>query len=298
VLLQDLEKKKLIHPPDWLVSNTHYLVISGSISFGTNLDTSDFDCLGWAIPRKNMIFPYTEAGYIKGFGKSPPEFDQWIKHHIFDKDAQGGVGRTYDLTIFGIVKYFNLCLTGNPSSVETLFVDHDCILHCSQIAQMVRDERKIFLSKSIIPALRGYAMSMYRKCTNKGLTGRRVKEVEEKGADFKRLSHCFRLTLEAEQILQTGDLDLRRDRETIKAVRSGVFSFEDATKWFTEKEIQLQNDYDNSTLLDKPNEEKVKALLLNCLEHHFGDLSKCVNVVGRAEQTLKEIRESLDRGCF
>jgi uncharacterized protein len=297
MLLQELEKKKLIHPPSWLPDTCQYLVSGGSIMYGCSTNTSDFDVLGWAIPRRETIFPHL-AGVIQGFGRQIQSFEQWIEHHIVDKDAQGGAGREYDFQVWGIVKFFQLLLDGNPGATEIVFAAQDCVLHCTAIAQMVREERKYFLHKGIIPRLRGYSMSQLSKAGSQNRIGKRAEGVKEHGVDYKFLSHTYRLALQAEQILQTGDLDLRRDRETIKAVRRGEVTLEETREWFTHKERHLEKLYEQSNLRWGPDEDRLKSLLLKCLEHHYGSLEKCVTNTGVAEQTIIDIRTLLEQRGF
>jgi hypothetical protein len=122
-LLQHLIDQKLIRPPHWLAPNTCYLTIMGSIAYGvadTNDETaqSDFDLYGFCIPPKEVVFPHL-AGHVWGFGKYrdgiPRDwFGQFQQHHVNDPTARGGKGRTYDLQIYNIVKYVNLCMECKP----------------------------------------------------------------------------------------------------------------------------------------------------------------------------------------
>ena len=97
-----LVKRNLIKDyPKFLKCNVHYETIMGSIAYGVNEDTSDFDIYGFAIPPKNILFPHLN-GYIQGFDDDYPKFEQFQKHHIVDKSAN----REYDITIYNIVKYF------------------------------------------------------------------------------------------------------------------------------------------------------------------------------------------------
>lgn len=165
-----LEQKGLVRPPSWLSSNIHYLTIMGSHAYGV-ADTSikdkipDYDVYGWAIPPKNMIFTHL-TGYIPGFGPEPPNFEQFQQHHILDKDALGGRGKEWDLTIYSIVKYFNLCRENNPNMMDSLFTPEECVIHCTQIGRMVRDNRRLFLSKLCWKKYRGYAHEQLKKCKN------------------------------------------------------------------------------------------------------------------------------------
>lgn len=297
MLIQDLEQKKLIHPPKWLPNNVHYLTIMGSIAYATNTDTSDFDVYGFCIPKREDVFPHL-AGRIEGFGKQIQRFEQWQEHGIVDKDAQGGAGRTYDFTIFGIVRYFQLLMENNPNVVDSAFTAADCVLHSTNIGNLLRDNRKLFLHKGVIHKLRGYAFSQLHKAGSQNRVGKRAELVEKLGYDPKFLAHVVRLSLQAEQILLTGDLDLRQDREYIKSVKRGEIGLEEVRTWFTRKEEHLTKLYEQSTLQHSPDEPKIRQLLLDCLESHYGNLSECVVNVDKATETLREVKELIEKRGF
>jgi predicted nucleotidyltransferase len=105
--LQRLTDRGLIKPPRWLPGNVQYETIMGSVAYGVSSDTSDLDVYGWAIPTKEEVFPHLR-GEILGFGRQAKRFDVYQEHHVEDPDALAGHGRTYDLTIFGIVKFLRL----------------------------------------------------------------------------------------------------------------------------------------------------------------------------------------------
>jgi hypothetical protein len=118
-LILHLVQQNLIAPPAWLPANVHYLTIMGSTAYGvadTNDEAaqSDHDLYGFCIPPKEIVFPHT-AGAIWGFGKykegmPKSHFGQYQKHHIHDPSARGGKGRVYDVQIYNIVKYVQLCM--------------------------------------------------------------------------------------------------------------------------------------------------------------------------------------------
>jgi predicted nucleotidyltransferase len=168
---QLMEKGLALGAPAFLKTNVHYETIMGSHAYGV-ADTSvknkvpDYDVYGFAIPPKEHIFPHL-SGYIAGFGPEPTKFEQFQKHHMFDKDALGGVGKEWDLQIFNIVKFFELCRENNPNMLDSLFTPENCILHCTQIGRMVRDNRKLFLSKQVWKKFRGYAHSQLNKMNTK-----------------------------------------------------------------------------------------------------------------------------------
>lgn len=160
--VQLCKTKNLIRPPKWLPPNIHYEVISGSISYGVSSDTSDMDVVGFCIPPKEDIFPHLK-GEIPGFGTQIQRFNVWQEHHIFDKETN----KEYDFTIYSIVKFFQLVMENNPNMVDTLFTPQRCVLFCSPVAQIVRDNRKMFLHKGSYHKFRGYAYSSLHKLGNR-----------------------------------------------------------------------------------------------------------------------------------
>lgn len=260
----------LIEPPRYLKNNIIYEVITGSMAYATNIEEkSDFDMYGVAIPLKEMIFPHL-AGEIMGFGHQTQRFDQYIQHHIQFHDKQ------YDLTYMNIVKYFQLCMDNNPNMVDTLFVPQECVTHMNAIGSMIRENRRKFLHKGSYYKFLGYAHSQLHKMKSNKREGKRKELHDEHGFDVKFAMHLVRLAYEAEMILSEQDLDLQRHKEHLKAIRRGSVDEKDVRLWFASKKKYLQELYARSTLRDKPDYEFLRALLLNCLEHHFGSLDKAI----------------------
>lgn len=166
----------IINYPSHMKSNVHYEVITGSTAYGVSDDNSDVDIYGFCIPPKHIIFPYSN-GSLFGFGKPPERFDQFQQHHINDT----GRNRNYDISIYNIVKFFNLCLENNPNMVDVLFVPTKCVLHSTAIGNEVRDHRKIFLSKRAWHKFKGYAFSQLHKAKHKNIEG--LKDITDFEAD-------------------------------------------------------------------------------------------------------------------
>ena len=81
MILDNLYKQKLIHPPKWLLSNCAYLTVMGSQAYGVSSDDSDLDVYGFCVPPKDLVFPHL-AGEIPGFGQQIQRFDQWQEHKV------------------------------------------------------------------------------------------------------------------------------------------------------------------------------------------------------------------------
>ncbi len=287
---QKLTERELIRPPAFVPMNTHYETITGSVAYGVSSDTSDMDVYGFCMPPKNMLFPHL-AGEIMGFGRQIQRFEQYQQHHIEDKDALAGKGRSYDITIYSIVKYFQLCMENNANMIDSLFTPLDCVLHITKIGNMVREARKMFLHKGSWHKFKGYAYAQLGRMKDKNPIGKRKELVDKFGYDVKHGYHVMRLLDEAEQILTEGDIDIRRNREQLKAIRRGELPEEDLRRMAAEKEAALEQVYLTSPLQYKPDESKIKELLLQCIEEHYGSLAGVIVTDDRAANAIREIQQ-------
>lgn len=263
-----LKKAKLITMPgDFVISNLQYMAICGSEAYGCSTDTSDKDLMGFTIPPKKYLFPHLD-GYIKGFGTAPPNFDEWQEHHVKVPDKK----QTYDFKIYSIIRYFHLCLQGNPNTVSLLFTPRNCVLHSTKMSELIRENRHMFLGKHMWPSYKGYAYGQLAKLRKFSPKGKRAKLIEEHGYDTKHGYHLVRLLSEIEQILTKEDIDLQENREQLKFIKNGGWSYERIEEYFNDKEKQLESILHESTLRKRSSEEDIKELLMECLEMHYGKL--------------------------
>lgn len=293
MLLQKLRSAALIHPPRWLVDNTQYLTVMGSVSYGVSGATSDVDVYGFCIPPKDIVFPHL-AGEIPGFGTPRERFDQWQQHHVRPPD---GRETTYDFQVFGIVRYFQLLMECNPNVIDSLFTPRRCVMHSTQVGEIVRENRKLFLHKGAWHKFRGYAYSQMHKIRGKvnASNPARAETIARFGYDVKFAYHVVRLLDEVEQIMVEHDLDLERNREQLKSIRRGEWTLEQIESHFEAKERALENTYATSTLPHAPDEERIKAVLLGCLEMHFGSLEGAVQRDASVAGLVREIQDILAR---
>ena len=127
------------------------------------------------------------------------------------------------------------------------------------------------------------------------IASKRSERVKVNKFDLKFAYHLCRLLEECQQLLMYGDMDLQQNREHLKAIRRGEVSQEDVLKWASDKERQLEKLYTETKLPDKPDENKLKQLLLNCLEYHYGSLEKCITLPDRYKTTLQEVKLLIDK---
>ncbi len=295
-IVERLTKRGLISPPDFVKSNTMYECVVGSVAYGTSDDLSDFDVNGFCIPPRDVVFPHLK-GEIDGFGRNKQKFGGWQHHHILDKDALNGRGREYDLNIYNIVKYMQLCMENNPNMVTTLFVPRDCVLHSTAISEMVREKRDLFLHKGAWHKYKGYAYSQRHKMMGKAPEPGSKRDLlrQRHGYDVKFAMHTVRLLYEVEQILLELTIDIRRHKEHLKAIRHGEVPMADVLAWCDAKETALERAYETSSLRHSPDVKAVKTLLLDCLEHHYGSLASVVTRPGELTDILDQITSLSER---
>jgi len=296
-VVSQLSARHLITPPSWLPDNIMFEGIQGSTAYGAAVDDSDFDMIGWCIPPKDIVFPHL-AGQIDGFGRQKQKFVGYQKHHVHDASALGGRGRQYDLNIYNVVHYFNLCMENNPNMLDSLFLPAECIVHTSIVGNMVRERRHLFLHKGAWHRFKGYAFSQLAKMETKSPEpgSKRAVTVEQYGFDTKFACHLVRLMYEVEQILTTGDLDLRRNSEELKSIRRGEWTAQQIREFFAAKEKGLEAIYEACEILPwGPREDEIKQLLLDCLEEHYGHLEGCIVTDMTPVLALREIANVLDR---
>jgi predicted nucleotidyltransferase len=292
MMLTDLCKKNLIHPPRWLPQNTVMLVVMGSQAYGVAKDDSDQDIYGVCIPPRDLVFPHL-AGEIPGFGRQIQRFEIWQEHHIRDPDKKV----EHDFAVYGIVKYMQLCMDNNPNMIDSLYVPRNCVIHSTAIGEMLRENRRMFLHRGAWHKFKGYSYAQMSKIRNKvnSTNPQRAETIEKWGYDVKFAYHVVRLLNEVEQILVEGDLDLLRNREQLKSIRRGEWTLEELEDYFTNKERALETAYANSTLPQGPDEAKIKALLLDCLEQHYGNLSAAVQRQPKLDNVLDDLQAVLNK---
>ena len=323
-----LISRNLATPPKHIQGSIHYEVITGSMAYGVNENSSDMDVYSWSLPPKEYIFPHL-AGEIIGFDEPKYRFDVYQQHHIVDPSN----GNEYDISVYNIIKYFRLCMENNPNMLDTLYVPMNCILHCSPLGQMVRDKRDIFIHKGCWHKFKGYSYSQLHKLDVKHSIAREMFLFEQKymengqlvkpvpiqdlnhyenlcsqfpqelekskrnelvrkyGYDTKFAYHVVRLMDEVEQLLTSGTMELGRNREELKAIRRGEWTLEDIKNRFTRDEETLNQLYKDSKLPHGPNTQAIKQLLMDVIEHHYGSISQALTVETDAASLISEMEQ-------
>ncbi|MEL7060439.1 MAG: nucleotidyltransferase domain-containing protein [Acidobacteriota bacterium] len=289
-----IERRLLADVPAFAAEGLQYEVILGSTAYGVSTDDSDLDLVGFCVPPKTQIFPHLR-GAVPGYDPAPKLFEQVQEHHVHDASAAGGDGRTYDFNIYSIVKFFRLCAQNNPNMLDALFAPRRCVVYSTATGETVRERRHLFLHRGAWPRFKGYAYQQMHKIRTKAPTGRRREIVETYGWDVKFGYHIVRLLLQVEQLLAEGTMDLERHREQLKAIRRGAWSLDELERWVAAKEQDLERLSTRSDLPAQPRHDEIRALLLRCLERHWGELEMPSLDVDETTAALREVRDAIDR---
>lgn len=288
-IARKLERNDLLRGVRPFIIDTNYEVIMGSSAYGVSNNTSDIDVYGMYIPPIDYIFPES-AGYIRGFGPQPNfnKVDNFQRHHIKCENKE------YDLTLYSIIRYFDLCMDNNPNMIDSLFVPQRCIIHIDTVGDIMRENRRLFLHKGIQKKLLGYAFGQFKKIRSQTREGGRAASVKEFGYDVKNAYHVVRLVQQAEMVMTTHDLDLELNRELLKSVRRGEWTLERLESWFEQRQRDLEMLYVSSDLRLAPDVDTIKSLLMQCLEAKFGSLDAYFNSEGSdkvAQDKLMRIKQ-------
>jgi len=264
--------KEVITPgQEWILDNLQYMTIMGSQSYGINHENSDTDIYAVTIPPKEYVYP-SMFGYIYGFDIFPT-FNQ------FQVQFKKGQKKDHlDVVIYSITKYFSLVFDNNPNMIDSLFTPDNCVLICSSLFKKVRSQRHLFLHKGCFHKFKGYAYSQLRKIkTNpdERVSEERKELITKFGYDVKFALHIFRLLNECEQILTGQSLNLQQNKEELKLIRQGFYSLSEIHQRFKDRELQLENLYNNSSLPwgKETNQDKIKELLTLVLEEFYDSTS-------------------------
>ncbi len=123
-------------------TETIMLTLAGSRLYGTNREDSDYDVRGVMLdPIESLI----------GLDR----FEQQTHRYFVYKDIKSD-----DAVIYGLKKFFALCLNANPNIIELLFCNP---LYKSEFWDDIVENRNLFLSNKIIHTFSGYAFSQLKR---------------------------------------------------------------------------------------------------------------------------------------
>lgn len=179
-----------------------------------------------------------------------------------------------DYVAYGLRKYLNLALKGNPSILLALFTPEEHIRESTMEGRALRALAFCIVSKQAYMPFRGYMRQQHERLL--GLRGQRnvtrPELVEAYGYDTKYAAHVVRLGLQGEELLLTGKMSLpMRDeqRALVIKVRTGGFSLAEVSEQIIAAEKRLDSAYAESTLPERPDTGSVERWMLHAYLTHW-----------------------------
>lgn len=210
--------------------------VTGSTAYGLNTENSDIDIKGvYLLPARDVL----EIGFNQDHTTKDHADPDWVYHEVG--------------------KFMKLVLSGNPTVTELLYLDEYTKL--TPIGKILVDNRDAFLStKAVMNAYRGYAFSQAKKLNNRTEQGLDGYDSSLKNRFAKHTRHCFRLLMQARQLLETGTLNVRvtpEEREYLFMM--GEKTASEVVDEFMRQDAQFENVV--SVLPDEPDMKRLNDIL-------------------------------------
>jgi predicted nucleotidyltransferase len=210
--------------------------VTGSTAYGLATENSDVDIKGvYLLPTRDIL--------KLNFNPQKTTIDHtdpdWVYHEVG--------------------KFMSLVLSGNPTVTELLYLNE--YTERTAIGDLLIANRDLFLSTpAVMNAYRGYAFSQAKRLNNRTEQGLDGYDSALKKRFAKHTRHCFRLLLQARQLLETGTLQVKvapEEREWL------FYMGEQDVDTVVTTFMQLDTEFDliDSVLPDKPNIDKLNELL-------------------------------------
>ena len=220
-----------------------YKIIAGSKLYGLNDQNSDTDIRGIMLPTVE------EALSLK-------------QKDVFEESDN-------DTVYYSLQKFFRLALKSNPSVLEWLYAPEtfESILIMTKEGSVLRENKRMFLSKEIYHRTKGYALSEFNKCSKLGDKGKKRKAlIKEIGYDPKSMMNCIRILEQGIEILSTETLTLpRRNIKNLMKIKKGELPKQTCENIFLGLHNDLVKAFKKSKLPDKVDYEKANKLMIDLI---------------------------------
>lgn len=137
------------------------LCVSGSYGYGTNIDGSDLDLRGFALPTERDIILGNDFGQVED--------------------------RATDTVIYSFDKIVHLLSECNPNVIELLGLPPANYLICNKIGMMLNAHSSMFLSKLAVNTFGGYANQQLRRIQNK--SAKKITQEDFENYIFQTIRH-------------------------------------------------------------------------------------------------------------
>lgn len=213
-----------------LYQHVIYRCVIGSRAYGLDRDGSDVDRRGVYLPPASMHWS------VYGV---PEQLENDARQECF----------------WELEKFIKLALKANPNVLECLYTP--IVEHADAIAQRLREERSLFLSRLVYQTFNGYAMSQFKKMEQ---------DIRSTGSvKWKHAMHLIRLLRAGIATLHTGELPVRVDpgqREELLAIRDGSLDWAAVDAMRRSLHAEFEHAFERSPLPDRPDYDRANAILI------------------------------------
>jgi hypothetical protein len=251
----------------WLVDNLMLESIMGSRAYGCQDETkSDYDITAIVLPKHEHLHPQN-YGFILGYDNLP----EFKRKEFKGKKIMIG-DKPFEAEWVSLIEFFvHAGLKGSPNLIEVLFVKRELVTVGTKMGWYLRDNRRLFLSMKTFHSFKGYANGqMHRIRQRNPETDERRALIDKHGFDTKMAYHTLRLLDQLDQVLTVGDIDLMRNKEEHKLMRSGEWGdFDRFDKEFQKRMDHVEELSRKCNLPPQPQQGALKKLLMEILEEHY-----------------------------
>ena len=142
-----------------LQKHTILLNVAGSRSYGIHRDESDIDVKGVCIPPPRFII-----GCLSKFEQvDSPSHIATFESLLSEEQMEIVRREKLEGTVYTLQKFLRLAADSNPNIIESLFCREQELLLCTKEGEILRENRKLFLSAKAKHTFSGYAFSQLNR---------------------------------------------------------------------------------------------------------------------------------------
>jgi len=220
--------------------------VTGSTAYGLAHADSDIDRLGiYAVPTERVF----DIGWNQG--------------------KASRVSNDPDVQLHEIGKYLKLILSGNPTITELLYLNEYDIGPKTDVGyngywsgRLMTNRQKLTSTKAVKEAYVSYAVAQANRLANRQENGQKGFNSDLAKRTAKHGRHCFRLLLQAEQLLTEGTITIDVSGHRDELFSMGELAETNVSKFQEVFETRKQEiDNMESVLADDPDYEFVQDFL-------------------------------------
>lgn len=229
----------------------------------------------------NMYVPNTDPNSIDdidlmGVYMAPLEYYVGLgRGRKYHKSIEMFVGK-YDVVHYELRKFVNLLIKSNPNVLSLLWLRDNHYIHRTYWANMIIENRNLFVSKLAYQSFTGYAYSQLKRMEHlatQGYMGEKRKQLVEKyGYDCKNAAHCIRLLKMGMEFLTTGELNVfRDDAPYLLEIKRGTWTL-DQVKKEAKRLFNLADEaYIRSKLPNNPDVRAIEKIVIDIILEYIKD---------------------------